>query len=833
MKKNISINISGIIFHIEEDGYEKLSSYLDSINSYFSGYEDSKEIVEDIESRIAEIFLTKLNDVKQVINIDDVEKLISTMGTTQDFQATIDIEEDFEKDSSASSDGQQSQRSADGTDNQENKRLYKDKSRRLLGGVAAGFARYFKVDPIWIRILLLVVLIFPFFSFTLGSLSFLTFITYIILWIILPGKEFDDDQKFKKLYRNPDGKVLGGVSSGLANYFGIDKLTVRLLFVIGIFAGFAGPIIYIILWIITPEASSITEKLEMQGEPVTLSTIESNIKKELNEEDVNGEESTFAKILLFPFRLIAIIIKGISRFLTPLLKFLVEAIRIVCGIFLFVIGFFFIISMVIFLISYYGGLADAQLLHFDEFHGSANYLRGIINDSTIVFGMITVLVPAFFLTIAGISVITKKWSLKSYLAWPLLGLWLIGVIGFAIALPTNINKFDKEDSFKETTNFTLTGKTPVLKLNELYDEFNGVSLRLRGHDSDDFKLEVEYESKGETRKEAIENAKMITYNVVLDDSVFLFDSNFKKVDQGYTFRFQNASAAFYIPYNRPFRMERELSDILVNTLRLSGYNSYQMEGNDWIFNDQGQLACLTCGNNPTTSSGRLKTDEESNGSKRFALSNYDGQAINYDLKDFTSIEANGLFEIEVQQGNNYSVTVQGPERSIEKSDIYTSRNSLILDYNKGKTWFSRYKKSDKIGVVVTVPQLDKIDLSGASKVYLRSFKANNMTIDLSGASYLEGDLDVADAVIDLSGASSITLRGKALDLKADLGGASSLKADKLIAETVDIDAGGASKASVYGNVDMDLEASGASRIYYSGPGNVSKQVGGGSRISKQ
>lgn len=833
MKKNISINISGIIFHIEEDGYERLSSYLDSINSYFSGYEDSKEIIEDIESRIAEIFLMKLNDDKQIINLEDVENLISTMGTTQDFQATIDIEDDFEKDTSTASDEKQSADSAEDTETQESRRLYKDKSRRLLGGVAAGIARYFKVDPIWVRILLLVVLIFPFFSFTLGSLSFLTFITYVILWVVLPGKEFEDDQKFKKLYRNPDGKVLGGVSSGLANYFGIDKIAVRILFVVGIFAGFAGPIIYIILWIITPEASSITEKLEMQGEPVTLSTIESNIKKELNEEDVNGEESTIAKVLLFPFRLIAIIIKGISRFFAPFLKFLVDVIRILCGIFLFAVGFCFIIGMIIFLISYYGGLADGQLLHFDEFHGSANYLRGIINDSTIVFGMMTILIPAFFLAIAGISVITKKWSLKSYFAWPLLGLWLIGVVGFAIALPNNINTFDKEDSFKETSTFTVAGKTPVLKLNELYDDFNGVSLRLRGHDSDDFKLIVEYESRGQTRKEAIENAKMITYNVALDDSVFLFDSNFKKVEPGYTFRFQNAYAAFYIPYNRPFRMEKDLSDILVNTMRLSGYSSYQMEGNDWIFNDQGQLACLTCDNNPPTPSARLKSDAESKGSRRFALDNYSGQSVDYDLKGFTSIEANGLFEIEIQQGNSYSVTIQGPDRSIRKSDIYTSGSSLVLDYNKGKTWFSRYKKSDKIGVVITTPQLDGIDLSGASKVYLRSFKGNNITIDLSGASYLEGELDVTDVVVDLSGASSVTLRGKALDLKADLGGASSLTADKLITDTVDIDAGGASKASVYGNVDMDLEASGASRIYYSGPGNVSKYRGGGSRIRKQ
>src|SRR5687768_10066584 len=87
MKKNISINISGIIFHIEEDGYEPLKKYLDSINKYFSTFEDSSEILADIESRIAEIFLSKLNEEKQVITAEDVNALIATMGSVSDFKA--------------------------------------------------------------------------------------------------------------------------------------------------------------------------------------------------------------------------------------------------------------------------------------------------------------------------------------------------------------------------------------------------------------------------------------------------------------------------------------------------------------------------------------------------------------------------------------------------------------------------------------------------------------------------------------------------------------------------------------------------------------------------
>jgi hypothetical protein len=69
MKKNISINISGIIFHIEEDGYDQLKAYLESINRYFSTFDDSLEIIADIETRIAELFLSKLKEGKQVIGL--------------------------------------------------------------------------------------------------------------------------------------------------------------------------------------------------------------------------------------------------------------------------------------------------------------------------------------------------------------------------------------------------------------------------------------------------------------------------------------------------------------------------------------------------------------------------------------------------------------------------------------------------------------------------------------------------------------------------------------------------------------------------------------------
>src|SRR6185369_7146229 len=97
-----------------------------------------------------------------------------------------------------------------------------------------------------------------------------------------------------------------------------------------IFAGGLGVILYIILWIALPEAKTITEKMQMQGEPVTLSNIESSVKKGLNEKEA-AEESVLAKIILFPFRVLAAVINGLSNALGPLFKMLIDIMRVAIG----------------------------------------------------------------------------------------------------------------------------------------------------------------------------------------------------------------------------------------------------------------------------------------------------------------------------------------------------------------------------------------------------------------------------------------------------------------------------------------------------------------------
>jgi phage shock protein PspC (stress-responsive transcriptional regulator) len=528
MKKNISINISGIIFHIEEDGYEKLKEYLDTIHRYFASYDDSSEIIADIENRIAEIFLSKLKEGKQVITLEDVEALMATMGGIKDFKE-VEMEEEYDNEDDRKSGGKEGE-AAYAT---ESKRLFRDEKRKILGGILAGIAHYFSIDPLWIRLIFIVLFFGVWF---LPATPALLTVAYIVLWIVIPGSyDLEEQKKIKKMFRNPDDKVLGGVSSGVAAYFGIDVVIIRLLFIVLIFFGGTGLILYIILWIILPEARTITDKMEMQGEPVTLRNIESNIKKSLKVSD-DDEESIWTKILLFPFRLIAAVIQIISRALGPIATFLVEAIRVIFGLVLVLAA---IALTLVLLIT--GGVAlgiftGGYLAEFVDFP------IDLISHEISVFPLIALflagLIPAVFLVILGISVITKNLVLNARLGWSLFALWIISLIILLFSVPPLVGRYTRDGVNTEVETFSMPPRVTVLKLKEVgLEDYEAATLRLRGHEDSIFRLEKRFEAVGKSRMDAIENAKMVNYQVSIEDSIITFDSNIQ-FQEGAKFRGQ-------------------------------------------------------------------------------------------------------------------------------------------------------------------------------------------------------------------------------------------------------------------------------------------------------
>ncbi len=293
MKKVININFQGRVVPIEEAAYDILKQYVESLRRFFANEEGRDEIINDIEDRIAELFAEILKKGNSVITDEDVNTIIASMGRPEEFEA--------EESSVKSQLGGEGSNAGAGYQHTEEAaprgRLYRDETDKMLGGVCGGVANYLRIDSSLVRILFAII---TFGGFGAG------FLLYILLWIILPSRSLERNVVRKRLFRNPEDKVISGVASGLSAYFNIAVWIPRLIFafplVIGIitsilrnafwdfdpfpsvvFGSFGGTlfIVYIILWAVIPEAKSASEKLEMKGEKVDLNTIKNTIQEDL------------------------------------------------------------------------------------------------------------------------------------------------------------------------------------------------------------------------------------------------------------------------------------------------------------------------------------------------------------------------------------------------------------------------------------------------------------------------------------------------------------------------------------------------------------------------
>ena len=608
MKKTLSINISGILFHIEEDGYATLQNYLDGINRHFSEYPDSKEIVLDIENRIAEIFLSYLKNNKQVITAENVDRLIEKMGTIAAFSVVTEapVEKDPEE---ATGDDFYKYVTPPDAPNAGYKKLMRLETKKILGGVCAGIAHYFAIDALWVRLIAILLLmsgninfrprffeINPFedygLNFNFGFSAFAV-LAYIVLWVILPvSQAVEEDKTIKKLFRNPDDKVLGGVASGLSGYFGIDTPYIRLAFVFLTIAGGSGVIIYLILWIITPAASSITERIKMKGGEITLDSIDSTVKETINPIPMEPE-STLKKVLMTPFRVLGQVIEALGSALGSLGKFLLSVLRVLFGMWVLFLGIVPIGAALIGL-AVYLGLIDSEYGP-----GSVAIPVGLITELApiwlVIAGFGLIALPGLVLLLLGLSVLVKKSLIGSKIGGIILALWLFFVGMAAFHIPKIIAKFKEEARYERMTPISLTPGILLLRVNDLDDEEinNKVQLELVGTQDTVITLKQVYFSRGESKKEALANAKKIQYSYDVRDSVMTFEEGFdlRALD---TFRDQDLTLRLAIPYDKPFIMERSLLQILENTIYKNGFEMDDVrEEAIWVFNETG-LVCLTC-----------------------------------------------------------------------------------------------------------------------------------------------------------------------------------------------------------------------------------------------
>lgn len=186
MKQTLSVNINGIQFIIDDDAYNKLYLYLETIKKHYSAQNESHDIIADIEARVAELLTEKQINPNQIINLFHVEAVIEQLGYPEDFEP-------------------------EETSQAEHKSSTNTK---------------------------------------------------------------------KKLFRDPKNKVFGGVCTGLSTFLNIDLVLLRIIFVV-LFFIFSGipVIVYIVLWIVTPEATTASQRLQMEGDSINISNIEKQVRQ--------------------------------------------------------------------------------------------------------------------------------------------------------------------------------------------------------------------------------------------------------------------------------------------------------------------------------------------------------------------------------------------------------------------------------------------------------------------------------------------------------------------------------------------------------------------------
>ncbi|WCO02609.1 PspC domain-containing protein [Psychroserpens ponticola] len=231
----------------------------------------------------------------------------------------------------------------------------------------------------------------------------------------------------KKFYRDTDNSYVGGVSSGLAHYFGIDPIWIRIIWIVLIFGAGTGVLLYILLWVLVPEAKTTSEKITMTGAPVNISNIEKKIKDGFD--SVSQSVSDTVKNVDLPKQGQKIKSSSKSFFDTigDIIMFFFKVFAKFIGIILIIVGAATLISLLIFCMS----LGAIDIIHFPgldifEAANAANTPVWLIS----LIALFAIGVPFFFVFYLGLKILINNLkSIGNVAKFTLLGLWLMAIIG--------------------------------------------------------------------------------------------------------------------------------------------------------------------------------------------------------------------------------------------------------------------------------------------------------------------------------------------------------------------------------------------------------------------
>lgn len=519
MNKTVNINIGGLIFHIDEDAYQKLTRYFEAIKRSLSNSSGQDEIMKDIEMRVAELLTEKQKSDKHVINNKDVDEVIVVMGQPEDYR----IDDD--------SDGKGS-------------------------------------DPL------------------------------------------NTNTRSKKLYRDKDRGTIAGVCTGLGHYFGIDAVWFKILFLILLFGFGTGVLAYLILWIAMPRAITTSEKLEMTGEPVTISNIERKVREEFDSVSNKFKNADYGKMGNEVKNGASRAADGIGEIFISVFKVFAKILGAIILVFSSLALLGICITSIVLMFS--SSMPDNYILnHISTPVGLETpiWAQGIL--FLLAFG-----IPMFFFLILGLKLlVTNLKSIGNIAKYSLLGIWVIAV-GILISLGINEATqiaFDGKSVKKETINIAPTDTLFVkFKNNDFYSKdnyhntdftltqdeknneiiySNNVTIEVMKTEEALPYIQIERLSVGKSAAEARTRAEKIKYGYKIEGSQLVLD-NYLLTDVANKFRGQKVELFLYLPKGTLFKADETVQN---HDRTSNDFFNLHFSSKDYIYKvGDSQVKCLNC-----------------------------------------------------------------------------------------------------------------------------------------------------------------------------------------------------------------------------------------------
>ncbi len=404
----------------------------------------------------------------------------------------------------------------------------------------------------------------------------------------------------KKLFRDTDNSYIGGVSSGIGHYFGIDTIWIRLSWVILFSAAGTGVLLYILLWILVPEAKTTAEKIMMTGEPVNISNIEKKIKdgfenvsetvsdvaKNVTESVSDAAKNVSDAAKKVNFQKQGNKIKSSSK---TFFDTLAEVFMFFLKVFAKFVGALFILIGAITLIALIIGLLSVGIA--DIIHIPGVDLINIVNAGNTPVWVATILVlfaigiPFFFLFYLGLKILVNNLkSIGNIAKFTLLGLWLFSIIGLVIIGLREASEHAYNERVVERQNINIR-KPDTLNVamldNDIFrnsfirNDFkvttndegyktiyrSDILLYLKSTTDSVAKIRVEKSADGSSFERAMIRAKNINYDYSMSDNKIVFDS-YLSTNHEHKFSDQEINITLYLPEGSTVKLDESTRHFL-------------------------------------------------------------------------------------------------------------------------------------------------------------------------------------------------------------------------------------------------------------------------------